>query len=976
MKAFVLAAALLAPGIAAAAAEFSLPQSFAFESADPPVARISVRCDAPGNASCVHYTVQPLTATAGVDFTAVSGQFFGTGDFQISVPLLNDTAQEQDEQFLVELRASPADAQPYATQVVTILDDESRAGQSVGQIEIVSADYVVNEGDDLLLVGVYRTFKGDSVNVNYGVFSGSARAGQDFASTSGTIIFEDGLAAAEFVEIPIVDDSIVEGDETFVFRLSDPVDAELGPNSSAQITIVDDDTSSPGTVTMVNNVLPANENSGTVQICAQRTGGQSGAASVFMSATDGNATLNADYRFTGSALSWLDGDVGQRCLPIALVNDTLTEGDETTVFSLVSASAGVTIGSPSQTSLIITDDEIAAPGTVGFSPTAYVVSEAAGVVVLTATRTGAARGPAQVAWKSFAGSANGTADYVDREGVLAWADGESGAKSIAIAITDDSMDEDAESFTVVLTAQTSGLQVSAATATVSITDDDVSEPTSPGVIEFAAAQVNALERDLSVKINLVRRGGAAGRSSVTVVAEGRSAQAGVDFQETTVQLDWEDQQDGLKSFALPITNDLLEEDTEQFVVRISGVNGTASVGGVALLTVNIIDDDDPVESAGSLQLNTTVAAIEEDAEPESLNLMVRRLGGASGVISVQWRVDEGTAKIGEDIASQSAFGSLSWGDGDVAEKPILISLIDDTATEGPEKFNVVLFAQQGGAALVEPIEAEVTLVDDESSSPGIVEFTQAEFSDREDGGKIDLGLIRRDGSTGAVSVSIAIAEGSASADDYVEPDIRTVSWADDEVGPKTVTIELIDDDLEEEVESFSVLLGSPTGGVSIGTGQAICLIEDDDSDSTGVFRFKVHPTLNVNRGAASARIGVLRVGGSRGAAGVSFATEDGTALDGVDYAASSGSLSWLDGEAGEKTITVTLMPEAQADGVESFSVRLVNPLGGVLDSQRSLLTVTLTSEEAKASGGAMAPAMLLMLILAVLAALRRRSVEC
>lgn len=74
---------------------------------------------------------------------------------------------------------------------------------------------------------------------------------------------------------------------------------------------------------------------------------------------------------------------------------------------------------------------------------------------------------------------------------------------------------------------------------------------------------------------------------------------------------------------------------------------------------------------------------------------------------------------------------------------------------------------------------------------------------------------------------------------------------------------------------------------------------------------------------------VRRQEGSAGTVQVSYATEDGSAIAGQDYIATSGTLTFLAGET-NKSFVVPLLNNTQTDCNRQFSVRLLNPLGGAL----------------------------------------------
>ena len=101
-------------------------------------------------------------------------------------------------------------------------------------------------------------------------------------------------------------------------------------------------------------------------------------------------------------------------------------------------------------------------------------------------------------------------------------------------------------------------------------------------------------------------------------------------------------------------------------------------------------------------------------------------------------------------------------------------------------------------------------------------------------------------------------------------------------------------------------------------------------------------SLSVARNSGVATLSVVRTNGSTGPVRVDFATANGTAASGIDYAATSGTLSWPDGDSTAKPVTVTLLNNSAATSGQTFTVNLANPVYGSLGPQTSA-TVTLTS---------------------------------
>src|SRR5207244_3155999 len=83
----------------------------------------------------------------------------------------------------------------------------------------------------------------------------------------------------------------------------------------------------------------------------------------------------------------------------------------------------------------------------------------------------------------------------------------------------------------------------------------------------------------------------------------------------------------------------------------------------------------------------------------------------------------------------------------------------------------------------------------------------------------------------------------------------------------------------------------------------------------------------------SATITVTRTCGSDGVVSVQYATSDGTAtVADSDYVPASGTLNWAAGDAADKTFTVTVKGDTNAESNETVNLTLSNPGGATLGS--------------------------------------------
>jgi hypothetical protein len=188
----------------------------------------------------VDYATSDATATAGSDYTASSGTLsFGVASASFAVPITNDTLAEGNETINLRLNNPTGGATLGArdTALLTLLDNDFP-----GVIAFRYASYSRGEAGASATISVTRT-KGlaSGVSVDYATSDGSATAGSDYRAQAGTLSFAAGVATVTF-SVPIINDTLVEGNETVNLSLSNPTGgATLGTQKTATLTIVDND---------------------------------------------------------------------------------------------------------------------------------------------------------------------------------------------------------------------------------------------------------------------------------------------------------------------------------------------------------------------------------------------------------------------------------------------------------------------------------------------------------------------------------------------------------------------------------------------------------------------------------------------------------------------------------------------------------------------------------------------------------------
>ena len=109
-------------------------------------------------------------------------------------------------------------------------------------LQLDSTQIIANEGGPTVEVTIIRSQGSDgTVTIDYRSVDSSATAGSDYTAVSGTATFNDG-ETSQTIAIPILEDTLAEGSETFNFTIDNPTgDAGLLAPRTALITIEDND---------------------------------------------------------------------------------------------------------------------------------------------------------------------------------------------------------------------------------------------------------------------------------------------------------------------------------------------------------------------------------------------------------------------------------------------------------------------------------------------------------------------------------------------------------------------------------------------------------------------------------------------------------------------------------------------------------------------------------------------------------------
>ena len=431
------------------------------------------------------------------------------------------------------------------------------------------------------------------------------------------------------------------------------------------------------------------------------------------------------------------------------------------------------------------------------------------------TRTGGSGSGSVTATTSNGTATAADGDYVAKSQVLNFA--AAGTQNFAVTINGDTRDEDNETFTVTLSAPSAGFSLgSPSSATGTITDNDnppsvsINSPAAAAegsTITFTVSLSAASGKAVSVNHSTASGGGASG------------ATEGSDFADATGTLNFAAGETS-KTFNVTTTNDALDEaDTETFTASLSApVNaalGTSSGTGS-------INDNDPLPSVSIADTAVT--------EGDNLQFTVTVTPVSGRTVTVPFSTADGTATVaGNDYLQTSSSIQIAAGN---SSGTIVVNTLQDSTDEPNETLSVNLGTPTN--AMVGDGSATGTILDDDITA-GVVSIADASLTEG-NGGSANMGF--------TVSIPAPLAQATSVTYGVVPLDATPVLDYTAVTGTATISagntsttinVPVIGDALDEWDEQFLVNIVA-TASSSIGDGQAVGTIIDNDSGGDPIFR--------------------------------------------------------------------------------------------------------------------------------------------
>jgi hypothetical protein len=883
-----------------------------------------------GTATAADYGPALEVSTDGGATWSVAGSATfaaGTTSVLVRTPITNDLLDEFAETFtLTATRTAGTTTNASATGTATIADDDATPTLSIDNV-------TVNEAAGTATFTVtLSAASGLAVAVDYATGDLTALAAADYTAAAGTLNFAPGIVSQTIV-VPITNDAIFENSENFNVTLSAPSNATIASGTGLG-TIRDDGGGTGGTdddtptLTVSSPVVV--EGTDPYAFFAVSIGNPATVPISFnLALADGSATaadygpgleVSTDGGATWSAATSATIAAGSTSVLVRtpITDDLLDEAAET--FTLTATrTAGPTTNASALGTATIADDD----ATPSLSIDSVTVNEAAGTATFTVTLSAPSGQAVSVSYATSDGSAAAGSDYTAASGTLNFAAGVV-SQTIVVPITNDATFELSETFAVTLSAPTSAT-IATPTGTGTILDNDtptlavsnasVTEGTSTHAV-FAITLSNPSTQ--ATTVNLALADGTATAAdygpALEVSTDGGAtwtAGTSVTFAPSVTSV----------LARTPITDDALNESTENFTLTATVTAGTTS-NASAVGTASISDND------GIPTLAIDSVTVNEAAGTATFTVTLSAPSGQP--VSVNFATSNGTATSGADFTSTS--GTLNFALG-VVSQTIVVPITNDTIFEGSETFNVTLSAPTN--ATIATGTGVGTIRDDgtgtggtDNDTPTLAVSNAAVTEGTDTHGVFAVTLSNP--SAQATTVNLALANGSATGADYgpglqVSTDGGTTwsaaSAATIGAGSMSVLVRtpIVNDALDEAAETFTLTATRTSGTTTNASATGTATITDDDAT----------PSLTINDVTVNEAAGTLVFTVSLSAPSgqtvtVDFATTDGTATAGTDYTAMSGTLTFAPGSL-TQTIAVPIANDTLFENVETFTMNLSNP---------------------------------------------------
>ncbi|XP_048148591.1 adhesion G-protein coupled receptor V1 isoform X5 [Corvus hawaiiensis] len=794
------------------------------------------------------------------DFTPSFGNLTfadGQATGEIEITIIDDNEVEFLEIFKIALVRVTGGARLGNDTLVTVAIPPNDSPVGVFGFEekkvTVKEPQTLDDSAAVVLLNVSRSQGGQGAVKVLWILDEAAR--YNLTPLNGTLHFNE-AESQKLIVLHVIQDGLLEGNETFTIHLVSTGDAEISPVNGVATIIIMGDEGASGVVGIAHSskhVLigePSGNYNGTALISLVRGPGIFGEIIIYWNITPPHQT---EFTKVSGTLTMRDRQSAAVVL-IQAVDDNRPEEKHYYQFQLTRISDGGLINESSSTANITMAASDYPYGEFAFARELLQTTEDEIWVNITVVRSSGSYGRVRLWFQIINGTAEEGMDFTPtvREMVF---EPEEESKIILIEIHDDDFPEGPEYFSLMITevelqgsgfdftVRENGLQVdqppiigNISTVRVTIGKNDNAE----GVIEFDPEYILLeVEEDAGlIMIPVLRKRGTYGNVTVDFLSRSISALPdGVDYvihNNSVIFCHGQNQ-----SFIyISIIDDEESEFAEQFEIQLTGATGGAVLGLHLVSQVTIAKSDSP---QGMVRfLNQSQIILPNPDATTTVSLVLERTGRLVEA-QINWDIlgpnsEEILSPLNSDIGDP-VNGSFYFEEGEGGLRTINLQIYPHDEVEVQETF-IIRLSLMKGETEIDSKANSITLIIEKFGDPnGIVQFAPeslteinyAEPSADEGPQSITLFVKRFQGILGNVTVYWEICSESDITGDFLETEGSVVIA--DQQSTAEIIIYLLPDDVPELDENYEVKLIAVEGGADLdhekGVSKITVLANDD-----------------------------------------------------------------------------------------------------------------------------------------------------
>ncbi len=555
----------------------------------------------PASSDFVSFDYQTISfeAETGIDLQFDQGTmtfFPGQTSKIIDLTIIGDDTPEPDERARVWVHdVIGAQMEGTSTEaVITILDDDGYTEIVTPRLQPMASEFnIMESAGSVEITVILDEASTDQVMVSYQTTSVSALSGIDFSSTLGTLAFDPGEMTSSF-SIPITDDGILEGEESFSVVLFNPIGGSLGAPNPVRVVIEDDDyNSSDYELSFTSLTYDVNESADQVLISASLYPASPKSVTVeYTTQPGGTATEELDFTSLSGELYFMPGET-LKTFSLPILEDTDVEDAETVLLSLDDAINAEIVNGAATLTIHDNDGGHSEKASLQFSASLNAVGEGdSGIQTasIQVSRTGDTESTVSVNYDTEDLTAMQPGDYEPASGTLTFNPGEL-VKTFSVEIKGDEVNEQDEVIRIGLSSPEPSSDVilgGLKLVQLTILDDD--DPAAQPRVVLSADNYVVSEAANFVTVTYFIVGDHATPISLTLATVNGSATAPVDYTTVTINPSI-DPSIYQASVEIPISNDTDMETFEYFTLILSEISSGALLGNPHSARVTILDDD-------------------------------------------------------------------------------------------------------------------------------------------------------------------------------------------------------------------------------------------------------------------------------------------------------------------------------------------------------------------------------------------------